>query len=233
MDVFGVKSDDPSATLTVTGFGKFTAYFRALPPPVPAEYWASLFTIVVTALVGSLLIPAVVGWLRSKRQTSRLNSFHQKMAIMYHDSKLDENDINQLNTLNKNISDSYAAGKINNEQYVSLKNEVSIAYQKISKSRIKSITHSNIDAMNKIEIDLRDAYSDGKLSDVQFADLRNEISATYRDIFKTRIGSLAVANADGVNNIKNDMADAYSDGKITELHYNLLNQKILEVLNNK
>ncbi|MGI8832884.1 MAG: hypothetical protein ACR2IS_09645 [Nitrososphaeraceae archaeon] len=35
--------------------GSFTANFREVPPPVPAEYCASLFTVVITALVGSLL----------------------------------------------------------------------------------------------------------------------------------------------------------------------------------
>ena len=90
-------SNDPAASLTVNRFGNFTAYFKALPPPVPPQYWASLFTVVVTALVGSLLIPAVIGWIRSKKQTSRLNSFHQKMALVDGDSKLDENDTDQLN----------------------------------------------------------------------------------------------------------------------------------------
>ena len=77
-DVF---TDDPAANLTVNRFGNFTAYFRALPPPVPAEFTISLITVVITALVGSLLIPAAVGWARSKKQTSRLNSFHLKMAL--------------------------------------------------------------------------------------------------------------------------------------------------------
>jgi YVTN family beta-propeller protein len=108
-------SNDPAASLTVNRFGNFTAYFKALPPPVPAQYWASLFTVVVTALVGSLLIPAVVEWIKSKKQTSRLNSFHRQMALVYGDSKPDENDTNQLNLLNRNILDSYAAGKISNE----------------------------------------------------------------------------------------------------------------------
>ncbi len=83
LDIFGVKSIDPTADLTVNRFGNFTAYLKALLPPVPAQYWASLFTVVVTALVGSLLIPAVVGWIKSKKQTSRLNSFHQQMALVY------------------------------------------------------------------------------------------------------------------------------------------------------
>ncbi|MGH9977464.1 MAG: hypothetical protein ACRD8Z_16775, partial [Nitrososphaeraceae archaeon] len=121
-------TNDPAASLTVNRFGNFTAYFKALPPPVPAAYWASLFTVVVTALVGSLIIPAVMGWIKSKKQTSRLNSFHQQMPLVYGDRKLDEKNTNQLNILNRNISDSYAAGKISNEQFTSLKNEVSIAY---------------------------------------------------------------------------------------------------------
>ena len=69
-------TDDPAANLTVNRFGNFTAYFKALPPPVPAEFTASLITVIIAALVGSLLIPAAVGWLKSKKQTSRLNSFH-------------------------------------------------------------------------------------------------------------------------------------------------------------
>lgn len=36
LDIFGVKPNDPAANFTVNRFGNFTAYFRALPPPVPA-----------------------------------------------------------------------------------------------------------------------------------------------------------------------------------------------------
>ena len=93
-----------------------------------------------------------------------------------------KNDIDELNKLNKNISDSYAAGKITNEQYTNLKNEVSAAYQKIFKKRIESLTDPNTEA---------------------------------------------------VNNIKNDIEDAYSDRKITELDYNLLNGKISRMLDKK
>jgi ABC-type cobalt transport system substrate-binding protein len=66
--------DHPAANLTVNRFGNFTAYFRALLPPVPAEFTISLFTIFDTALVGSLLIPAAIGWIKSKKQDSRLQS---------------------------------------------------------------------------------------------------------------------------------------------------------------
>jgi uncharacterized membrane protein (DUF106 family) len=127
LDTFNLKPTDPAANLTVNRFGNFTAYFRALPAPLLAEYWASLFTVVATAIVGSLLIPAVIGWTKSKRQSSRLKSFHKQMALVYEDKKLDGNDIPRLNSINKNITDSYAAGRINDDQYTNLKNEVSIA----------------------------------------------------------------------------------------------------------
>jgi YVTN family beta-propeller protein len=159
LDLFGVKSNDPAATLTVNRFGNFTAYFKALPPAVPPEYIASLFTVVVTAIVGSLLIPAAISWFRSKKQTSRLNSFHQQMATVYADGKVDENDMDKLVKLNKNISDSYSAGEINNDQYTNLKSEVSAAYQKIFKRRIESITDPNTEVVNNIKNDIEDAYS--------------------------------------------------------------------------
>jgi YVTN family beta-propeller protein len=176
MDFFGYKSGDPAATLNVTQFGSFTANFQKLPPPLPAEFTVSLFTIVVTALVGSLLIPAAVGWIKSKNQTSKLNSFHQKMALVYSDGKLDESDTNQLNTLNKNISDSYAAGKITNEQYTNLKNEVSTAYQKIFKKKIESLTDPNIEAVNIIKNDIEESYSDGKITELHYNLLMKKIS---------------------------------------------------------
>jgi YVTN family beta-propeller protein len=232
LDIFGVKSSEPVANLTVNKFGNFTAYFKALPPPVPAEYTVSLFTIVITSLVGSLLIPAAVSWLKSKKQTSRLNSFHLNMVSINKDG-LDENDISNLNELNQNISDSYAAGKIINEQYASLRNEVSIAFQEIFKKRIGSIPEQDLETVNKIRNNIIDAYTNGKLSSEHYTNLKNEISNTYQKIFKKRIESLIDPNAEALSKIKNDIRDAYSDGKITELHYSLLNEKISDMFDSK
>jgi YVTN family beta-propeller protein len=225
--------DDPAANLTVNRFGNFTAYFKALPPPVPAEFTASIITVIVAAFVGSLLVPAAVSWLRSKKQTSRLNSFHLQMDHIYADRKLDKNETDQSNILNKDISDSYAAGKISNEQYTHLKNEVSTAYQEIFKKRIGSVTEQNIDTDDNIINEISNAYSNGELSNEHYTNLKNELSNMYQKIFKKRIESITNPNTEAVSKIKNDITDAYSDGKITELHYNLLNQKISDLLNNK
>ncbi len=184
LDILHLTSDKPESTLNITKFGSFTANFKALPPPIPPEFVATLFTVVITALVGSLLIPAVVGSFKSRRQTSRLKSFHDQMALLHEDQRLDENDILRLDSLNKNISDSYAAGKINDDQYTNLKNEVSVAYEQIFKTRINT---------------------QGK-------------------------SSYGVINRGGVlKEIKEEISDAYSKGKITKLHYDLLNEKISKI----
>ena len=98
------------------------------------------------------------------------------MALVYGDGKLDENDIDQLNLLNKNISDSYATGKMTNDQYTNLKNEVSAAYQKIFKKRIESITNPNTEAFNNIKNDIEDAYSDRKITELDYNLLNGKIS---------------------------------------------------------
>ena len=225
-------TDDPAATLTVNRFGNFTAYFRALPTPIPAEFTLSLITVIVAALVGSLLIPAAVSWFKSKKQTSRLNSFHLDMASINKDG-LDERDISNLNKLNQNVSDSYSAGKITNEQYTNLKNEVSIAFQEIFKKRIESLIEQDLEAINKTRNDIMDAYNNGKLSNEHYTNLKNEISNAYQKIFKKRIESITDPDTKAVNKLKNDIEDAYSNRKITELDYNLLNAKISRMLDKK
>ncbi len=131
LDFINVGSDDPAATLTVNRFGNFTAYFRALPSPLPAEYWATLFSVSVTAVVGAWLIPTSIGWIRLRKQISVLHSYHRNVTSLYNDHKLDERDLEELDSMNSNIADSYAKGKINNEQHANLKKEVSALYEEI------------------------------------------------------------------------------------------------------
>ena len=185
LDIFGVKSDDPSATLYVNRFGNFTANFKSLPPPLPTAYWASLFTVVATALIGSLLIPAALGWFKSRRQTSRLKFYHQGMASLFEDGKSDEKDTARLNTLNNEISDAYSEGKINNEQYAKLKKDISVLYHEIFNKKLDSLKKSPGD------------------------DVGREVL---------------------LDEMKKEITDAYSKDKITELHYNLLNEMIVKMI---
>jgi len=68
LDFFHVNQDKPEATLNITKFGTLTANFKALPPPIPPEYIATLIGVVATAFVGTWLTPALIGWRKTKRQ---------------------------------------------------------------------------------------------------------------------------------------------------------------------
>jgi YVTN family beta-propeller protein len=171
------KPNDEYSTLKVLKNGNYTANFGEIPQPLPPEYWASLFTVVATALIGSLLIPAVAGWFKSRMQTSRLNSYHQDMVSLYKDG-LDEKDISELNRLNQKISNEYSKGKINNEQYTNLKKEISVLYEEIYKKEIDSSTSApNFGVlMDKIKDEITDAYSKGKITELHYKLLNERIS---------------------------------------------------------
>jgi len=66
---FGIIPHDNESTINAQ-FGSYTANFKALPPPIPPEYVATLFTVVATAFIGSWLTPTVIGW----RKASTLKS---------------------------------------------------------------------------------------------------------------------------------------------------------------
>ena len=57
----------------------------------------------------------------------------RSISYIYGDGKLDDKDIQVLDKLSTDISDSYGRGGITNEHYTNLKNEISRHYQKIFK----------------------------------------------------------------------------------------------------
>ena len=183
LDIFNIKSDDPASSLTVNRFGNFTSHFRALPPAIPSEYLIPVYGIIISTVVG-FSIPSIITWRISKKQTARLNLYHQEMtdlASLYHDGKLDENDIDQLDRINKNIINAYSEGKINNEQYSNLKNEISVIYQEIFRKRVDSFNYSgkkdaDREIIKKIEEDIKDAYSKGKISELHYNLLNEKIA---------------------------------------------------------
>ena len=67
-----------------------------------------------------LSIPSIVGGIKSKMDSRKLNYYHKKIASLYwDDGKLDENDIQPLNRLRNSILDVYSEGKINEKHYES------------------------------------------------------------------------------------------------------------------
>jgi len=177
LDILHLAPDKPEATLNITKFGSFTANFKALPPTIPPEYVATLFTVVVTALVGSWLIPTVIGWRKARKEGNRLDHYHNEVRKLYNDGKLDEHDIEILDKLKADLTYTYAKGKINEQQYTNLKNEISILYHEIYKKQIESLS-SNSDKISlyKVIDNISDAYAKGKINEQHYKLLIEKIS---------------------------------------------------------
>jgi uncharacterized membrane protein len=92
------------------------------------------------------------------------------------------------------------------------------------------LDHNDIAHLDKIKIDMSDAYAKGKISDQHYQNLKNEISVLYEEIHSKRIdwlnGKHDIHNGKLLDQIKYDIEDAYAKGKISDQHYNLLNKKI-------
>ena len=106
------------------------------------------------------------------------------MTSLYNDHKLDEKDLEGLDSMNSNIADAYAKGKINNEQHANLKKEVSALYEEIYRKQIDSLKESSDSNANRKAL---------------------------------------------IEQMREEILDAYSKGKIGELHYNLLNERIAKL----
>jgi YVTN family beta-propeller protein len=235
------KPDKPEATVNITKFGSFTANFKALPPPIPPEYLATLFTVVVTAFIGSWLTPTVIGWRNAKKQGSKLDHYHNKLKELYNDCRLDRDDIQKLNNIRDNIADEYTRGKINKEQHDKLRDEISISYGKIFTKEMDSLNNLSENDKEKqlsaIKSDIEDMHVERKIDNEYYANFHKEISILYEEIFKKRIDSLNnIPESDKEKllvKIKDDISDAYSREKINELHYTLLKEKLSNYEKNK
>jgi YVTN family beta-propeller protein len=185
LDFFNMKPDKQEATLNITKFGSFTANFKALPPPIPTQYVATLITIVATAFIGSWLTPTVIEWRNRRKQVSKLDHCHNEAKNLYNDGKLDSNDIEKLNKLKDKITDEYTKGKINKEQYDKLGNEISISYREIFTKEINSLNtiskNDKVEQLSRIKTDIEDAYAKGKMNELHYTLLKERL-ANYEKI---------------------------------------------------
>ena len=108
-------------------------------------------------------------------------------------------------------------------------------------SQIKSLygdsklDENDIGSLHTIKRDITDEYVQGKITDQQNENLKDEISLIYKEIYDKKINSLN----DGLgkdsdkflDSITNDLTNAYAIGIISEIHYNILNKKISKIVN--
>jgi hypothetical protein len=89
--------------------------------------------------------------------------------------------MNRLYDLRKSIEDAYLKGKMNQQHYTNLINNISMLYQEIFKKEIDSLNSStsNEDEMkllNKLHSDIEDAYSKEKVTEKHYNLLKEKIS---------------------------------------------------------
>ena len=85
---------------------------------------------------------------------------------------------------------------------------------------------------DKIEL----AYAGGKINKEQYDKLKNDISIRYKRILDAEIDLLKDSPIKPISrdNLmkKKYITDAYSDGKLTELHHKLLQERITKITSN-
>jgi YVTN family beta-propeller protein len=232
LDFFHMKPDRPEATFAISKSGSFVANFKGLPPPVPAEYITTLFSVVVTAFVGTWLTPTVIAWRKSKNQGKKLDYYFHEINSLQNDGKLDKKDIDKLDRLRKDITNEYTKGKINKEQFDKLVDETSIKYREIFKNNLASLNDSTDKGtkLDEIKRDIEDIHGKGEINNEQFLELNKEISIYYLELYKNKIDSLQnISDKEKekqLRNIKDNIENAYAKEKINELHYSLLKEKL-------
>jgi YVTN family beta-propeller protein len=113
-----MNADRPESKLNIAEFGNFTANFKALPPAIPPEYAATLFTVVATAFIGTWLTPVLIGWRKTKTQRKYFKECENQIG------KLDKDAIEEK------IIGYYVDGKISQEHRQLLDDKISQYYKK-------------------------------------------------------------------------------------------------------
>ena len=185
LDLFHMKPDKPEATLNISKFGSFTANFKSLPPPVPPEYIATLFTVVVTAFVGTWLIPTVIGWRKSRNQGKKLDYYYNeinnlKTNVLEENGKIPEDNLTNINNSRIDIEQQYTRGKINKEQFDKLSDDLSKKYREMFKNEIDYLNnlpeYNKENRLSEIKKDIENAYADEKINEMHYKLLKENIS---------------------------------------------------------
>jgi hypothetical protein len=115
-----------------------------------------------------------------------------------------------------------------------LTDEISISYGEIftkEKDSLDNLSGSdNLTRLSAIINDIEEMDAEGKINNERYAKLKKDTSILYQELFRRRIDSLNTLpendNGKLLDEIKEDISDAYSKDKISELHYTLLEKKL-------
>jgi hypothetical protein len=117
-------------------------------------------------------------------------------------------DVGKLNYYHKQIASLYGDGKLD---------------------------ENDIEALDQLRSRVANSYSEGKLNEKHYESLRAEISTVYEEIFRKKIAALDGKNSYSVvkkpieqqlSQLRDEVELAFSKGKITDKHFDLLSKAI-------
>jgi hypothetical protein len=115
--------------------------------------------------------------MKSRLYAKRFHSYREKINSLKADAKLDEKDMISLAEINRDILDSYTKGKITDQYYANLKNDISFIYGEFFQKKIEKLetTHNNTSS-TEIENQMKDAYAKGDIVQLHYDLLKGRIS---------------------------------------------------------
>jgi DNA-binding beta-propeller fold protein YncE len=177
-----IYNDTAETSFCINQYGTFTANFRELPAPLPIEYWIPIYGLIISTIIGAS-IPSIILWARTKRDIKKSIIHLKKLKTIYEEGRRDEVDLESLNKLKDEISDSFSKGKISQFHYSNLKEEISILYHEIFMKKIDSLDDdkgANLSSKLKLIREIKDAFSKGKITELHYNMLMNKVSETEK-----------------------------------------------------
>ena len=191
LDVFSLESKNQPETLIITSFSNLTANFEKTPTPIPPVYLATLFSVIITAFVGTWLTPTFISWIRTKRQNKLLSRYYIEIQRLYeedgklsqhlrHKKRLDQSDLSVLDKLKTNTTSDYTQGKITKNQYDTLVEEISASYWEIFNKEIDTLSKLSDKSKNLDEI----------RENIEYAFARGKINEQHYKLLNTKMNSI-------------------------------------------
>ena len=98
------------------------------------------------------------------------------------------------------------------------------------------LDYNDIGTLDKIKNGIADSYAKGNINKEQYESLNKELSTLYEEVFAKKIVSLEPVDKNikvKLKELENAISNSYSKGKLNELHYGLLKDKISEFYGRK
>jgi len=95
-----------------------------------------------------------------------------------------------------------------------------------------NLDENDIGSLDALKTEITNDYSKGKLNEKHYGILMDQISISFEEVFTKRLGSLEQSDENiktRLRGLERDISEAYSKGKINELHYKLLKEKISNI----